>query len=475
MKDREEKELLKENIFLKDKVGELNRIVEEIKERENFYRNLIEISPFAILIHWEGKIQFANKSAKRLLELKEDEDLTGKDIFEIITPEFRKAFMDRIKEILEKKEEKAPLELEISTGGGKTKGVEVFDGYIEFKGRPSVLTFILDITEEKLKEKKFKRFLNNIFDGVYESTPDGRLLMVNPALVKMLGYDSEEELLSKSIKELYYNPEDRDLLVKKIEEDGEIRNYEIKLKRKDGMEIYVIDNSRGIRDSKGKIISFEGTLTDITKRKIEEEELKMNYERLKKIVESVINAMVKMVEKKDPYTAGHERHVAKLATAIAKELGFSEEKVEEIKMTALIHDIGKMFIPSEILVKPGKLTEEEFAFIKLHAYHGYEILKTIDFPWNVATVVLQHHERYDGSGYPQRLKGEEILMEARILSVADVVEAITFHRPYRPGHGVEKAIQEISRYKGILYDPDVVDACLKIFKEKGFKFENSNN
>jgi len=203
--------------------------------------------------------------------------------------------------------------------------------------------------------------------------------------------------------------------------------------------------------------------------------LKMSYEKLKKIVESVINAMVKMVETKDPYTAGHERHVAKLASEIARELGFPDEKIEEIRMTALIHDIGKMFIPSEILVKPGKLTEEEFAFIKLHTYHGYEILKTIDFPWEVAPVVLQHHERFDGSGYPQRLKGDEILMEAKILSVADVVEAITFHRPYRPGHGVEKAIQEIYQFRGTLYDPDVVDACLKLFREKNFKFESTNN
>ncbi len=196
----------------------------------------------------------------------------------------------------------------------------------------------------------------------------------------------------------------------------------------------------------------------------------MSYEKLKKIVESVINAMVKMVETKDPYTAGHERNVAKLASAIGRELGFSEEKIEEIRMTALIHDIGKMFIPSEILVKPGKLTDEEFAFIKLHTYHGYEILKTIDFPWDIAPVVLQHHERIDGSGYPQRLKGNEILMEARILSVADVVEAITFHRPYRTGYGLEKAIQEISQLRGILYDPDVVDACVKLIREKKFEF-----
>ncbi len=230
-----------------------------------------------------------------------------------------------------------------------------------------------------------------------------------------------------------------------------------------------------MRDKSGRVIFYEGTLTDITKRKIAEEELRISYERSKKIVESIINAMVKMVETKDPYTAGHERRVAKLASAIAFELGFPKEKVEEIKLTSLIHDIGKMFIPSEILVKPGKLTEEEFAFIRLHTFHGYEILKTIDFPWQVAPIVLQHHERFDGSGYPQKLKGEEILLEARILAVADVVEAMNFHRPYRPGYGLKEALDEILRYKGTLYDPDVVNACIKLFTEKNFTFENSNN
>lgn len=468
MKDKDKEELLKENLSL-------NKTIEELKKSENLYRNLIESSPIAILIYLHGKILFANKSAYKLLEIEEYKELVGRDFLEFVSPNFKEPFLGRLKEIVEKREERKPIELQLLLDRGKTKWVEIFMGYTEFNDKPSVFIVICDITEKKLAEERFKRFFTNIFDGVYESTPDGRLLTANPALVKMLGYESEEELLSKSINELYSNPEEREFLVKMIERNGELRNCEIKLKRKDGNIIYVIDNSRAVKDSNGKVIYYEGTLTDITKRKIAEEELKMSYEKLKKIVESVINAMVKMVETKDPYTAGHERHVAKLASAIARELGFSEDKAEEIKMTALIHDIGKMFIPSEILVKPGKLTEEEFAFIKLHTYHGYEILKTIDFPWDVAPIVLQHHERYDGSGYPQRLKGDDILLEARILSVADVVEAITFHRPYRPGHGLEKAIQEISRFRGSLYDPDVVDACLRLFKEKNFKFENSNN
>jgi len=468
MRDKSKEELIK-------KIDDLNKAFDELKRKENLYRRVIDSSPFAIIIHSYRKIVFVNKSALQLFNFEEENEMVGRNFIELICPDFRDSMVERMERLINKREERSPVEVEVLVGKGETKWVEIFDSYVEFNDNPSIISIILDITEKKITEEKFTRLFTSIFDGVYESTPDGRLLTVNPALVKMLGYDSAEELLSKPIKELFFNPEEREDLVQKIEKNRELRNFELKLKRKNGSILYVLDNSRAKRDRKGKVISYEGTLTDITKRKTAEERLKMSYEKLKKIVESVINAMVKMVETKDPYTAGHERHVAKLASEIARELGFPDEKIEEIRMTALIHDIGKMFIPSEILVKPGKLTEEEFAFIKLHTYHGYEILKTIDFPWEVAPVVLQHHERFDGSGYPQRLKGDEILMEAKILSVADVVEAITFHRPYRPGHGVEKAIQEIYQFRGTLYDPDVVDACLKLFREKNFKFESTNN
>lgn len=468
MKDKSKEELIK-------KINDLNKVIHELKRKENWYRKLIDSSPFAIIIHSYGKIVFVNKSALQLFNLKEENEMVGKDFFTLISADFKDSVAERIGRIINKREENSPLEIEILVAKGETKWVEIFNSYVEFDGNPSIVSIILDITEKKMTEEKFTRLFTSVFDGVYESTPDGKLITVNPALVKMLGYDSEKELLSKSIEELFFNPEEEDDSIQEIEKHGELRNFELKLKRKDGSIIYVINNSMAKRDRTEKVISYGGTLTDITKRKLAKEGLKMSYEKLKKIVESVIKAMVKIVEKKDPYTAGHERHVAKLASAIGKELGFPDEKIEEIRMTALIHDIGKMFIPSEILVKPGKLTEEEFAFVKLHTYHGYEILKTIDFPWDVAPVVLQHHERLDGSGYPHRLKGDEILTEAKILSVADVVEAITFHRPYRPGHGLEKALQEISCFRGILYDPDVVDTCLKLFIEKDFKLESTDN
>jgi len=198
-------------------------------------------------------------------------------------------------------------------------------------------------------------------------------------------------------------------------------------------------------------------------------ELEQSYKKLQKIMEEVINAMALMTEMRDPYTAGHQRRVAELACAIAEEMGFSKERINWVRITGIIHDIGKISIPIAILSKPGQISEIEFNMIKTHPQVGYEIIKNIDFPAQVAQTILQHHERMDGSGYPNGLKGKEIILEARILGVADVVEAMSSHRPYRPALGIDKALQEISENRGILYDPEVVDACLKVF-QKGFKF-----
>ncbi|MCJ7655687.1 MAG: HD-GYP domain-containing protein, partial [Dehalococcoidia bacterium] len=183
----------------------------------------------------------------------------------------------------------------------------------------------------------------------------------------------------------------------------------------------------------------------------------------------VIQLIATIVEVRDPYTAGHQRRVAELACAIAKEMGFSEERIEEIRMASLIHDIGKIYVPAEILSKPSRLTEIEFSMIKSHPQVAYDILKSVEFPWPICKVVLQHHERMDSSGYPGGLPGEDILPGARIIAVADVVEAMASHRPYRPALGLDKALEEISQKRGILYDTEAVDACLRVFNEKGFK------
>ncbi|MCX7966628.1 MAG: PAS domain-containing protein [Syntrophorhabdaceae bacterium] len=208
------------------------------------------------------------------------------------------------------------------------------------------------------------------------------------------------------------------------------------------------------------------------KKRIEaEQQLKESYNRLRRIIGSVIDVISLAVESRDPYTAGHQKRVANLARYIAQEMGLSPEQIESVRMAGTIHDLGKIAIPAEILSTPRKLTPVEFELVKQHPGNGYEILKNIDYLKTVAEIVYQHHEKLDGSGYPRGLKGDEILIEARILSVADVVEAIASHRPYRPALGIDTALNEIEKNAGMLYDKDVVYACLKLFKEKGFKLE----
>ena len=194
--------------------------------------------------------------------------------------------------------------------------------------------------------------------------------------------------------------------------------------------------------------------------------------QLQESMEDTVRTIATIVEMRDPYTAGHQVRVADLARAIAAQMGLSEEEVHAIHIAGIVHDLGKIQIPAEILSKPGKINDLELSLIKTHAEAGYEILKDIHFPWPVAQMVLQHHERLDGSGYPQGLNGDQIIIGARILGVADVVEAMSSHRPYRAGLGIETALAEISAQRGSQFDPQIVDACLALFREQHYSFKN---
>lgn len=202
------------------------------------------------------------------------------------------------------------------------------------------------------------------------------------------------------------------------------------------------------------------------------EQSQQHLVQLRDSLEGTVRAIAAVVEMRDPYTSGHQARVAGLAAAIARQMGLPDEQVHAIRLAGMVHDLGKIRIPAEILAKPGKITDIEFSLIKVHPQAGYDILKSIAFPWPIAQMVLQHHERLDGSGYPQGLKGEQIDLGARILSVADVVEAISSHRPYRPALGVEAALNEITRARGTHFEPKVVDACLALFREQGYLFQD---
>ncbi len=236
------------------------------------------------------------------------------------------------------------------------------------------------------------------------------------------------------------------------------------------------NENRSLIKTKDELRTLNNSLEERIKEKthsleMEIEERKRAQETLLRTLGGTVAALSTAVEMRDPYTAGHQLRVSRLGCAIAVELGLSEERIEGMQVMGFLHDIGKIIVPAEILSKPSKLTEYEFRFIKEHSQAGYDILKGIEFPWPVASAVVQHHERLNGSGYPSGLAGDEIILEAKILAVSDVIESMASHRPYRPALGIEKALDEVTKNSGLLYDPHVVKSSLRLFKKKGFSFE----
>ncbi|HEX2950532.1 MAG TPA: HD domain-containing phosphohydrolase, partial [Armatimonadota bacterium] len=225
-----------------------------------------------------------------------------------------------------------------------------------------------------------------------------------------------------------------------------------------------------IFDEDGNVQGAIHLMSDFTARKLADEKLEQNYRRLQRIMNDTIAAIAKIAEMRDPYTAGHERRVSELACAIGHELQMTPDQLEGLRVAGILHDIGKLYVPAEMLSKSGKLSDVEFGVIRAHTEAGYEILQSIDFPWPIAQMVLQHHERMDGTGYPNGLSGNDILLEARILAVADVVESMASHRPYRPSRGLESALSEIESKSGTAFDPEVVQVCIRLFREQGYTF-----
>jgi len=305
---------------------------------------------------------------------------------------------------------------------------------------------------------------------------DGKISYWNKAAENMFEYTSEEAI-GKDLHELVVPPNLQEKLLwgfKEFRDTGRGpfvgKTVELVAIRNDGTK-FPIEHSISAVKLKGKWNAV-GIIRNISERKKTDEMIKQGIKKLKTALIGAINTMASIIEHRDPYTASHQQRVSSLACAIADEMGLSSVQIEGIRMAGVVHDIGKMHIPAEYLSRPGKLTEDEFNIVKSHAQVGYEILKGIEFPWPVAEIVHQHHECVDGSGYPLGLSNGNILLEARILCVADVVEAMASHRPYRPALGIDMALKEISANKGASYDSDVVDACLEVIKNKGFVFED---
>ena len=333
--------------------------------------------------------------------------------------------------------------------------------------------------EEALKqsEERYRQVADFTYAWEYWLAPDGKYIYVSPACERISGYRVEEFLQDPKLLEKITHPDDKRRLAVHIRDvlpgKSGVCELEFRIITRNNEERWIGHECQGVYGRDGAYMGRRGSNRDITDRKKAEGKLLQTLESLRKAVGTTIQVMVSAVEARDPYTAGHQIRSANLAHAIATEMGLPPDRIDGIRMAGSIHDIGKLSIPAEILSKPTKLTNLEFSLIKEHSRIGYEMLKDVESPWPLAEIVYQHHERMDGSGYPRNLKGDEILMEARIMAVADVVESMASHRPYRPALGLNAALAEIENNKGTLYDTDAVDVCLRLFREKDFQLKGA--
>ncbi len=460
---------------------------ETLRETEERFAAAFHASPnmIAITRMADGNILDINEGYSKLLGYSRNESI-GKTTTELsiwADSADRATFVGRLKKFGEIN----GFETKLRRNDGTLVTVLDSARIIELQGERYLLSVAHDITERKqaeesLKEseKKYRLLADNIHDVIFVLDMNLNYTYVSPSVKLLRGYEPEEVMKQLSFKTL--TPSSWDLAVKTIAEGMELeksehtkipisRMLQLEMMRKDGTTVWTEMNVSFIRNENQQPIAIMGVTRDITERKQAEAKLLQTLERLRNAFGSTVQVMVSAIEMKDPYTAGHQLRVANLACAIATEMGLAPDKIDGINMAGSIHDIGKLSTPTEILVKPTKLTNIEFSLIKEHPQSGYELLKNVESPWPLAQIVYQHHERMNGSGYPRNLKGDEILLEARIMAVADVVEAMASHRPYRASLGIEAALEEIEKNKGILYDDVVADACLRLFREKGYQLK----
>ena len=466
----------------KDRRGHAISRQKEIEER---YLSLFNHSRDAVYFHdFEGNFIDANDVALNMLGYSRD-DIPNLNFVDLLSEDQLTAAMSFLKELLETGAQSDTAEFILKRKDGSTVEVETSSSVIFRDGQPAYCMGIgRDITQRKKIEKDlrdsealYRLLADNMEGSVWLMDMQLRTTYISPSSEKLRGF-TVREMMDLTIEQ-HLTPESLKIAmdafageIGKLEKDPDYaftRTIELEFYRKDGSTFWSENTFTLIRDREGRPSGILGTARDITERRKNEARLKRSYERLQRSMEGAVQTIAMISEVRDPYTSGHQQQVARLAAAIAREMGLPETQVTSIQMAGALHDIGKINIPAEILSKPGKLNQIEFDLIRTHPGVAREILKTIDFPWPVCKMVLQHHERLDGSGYPDGLKEDGICLEARILAVADVVDAMTFHRPYRPARGIQDAMDEITTNRGVLYDAEVVDACLRLFKEKGFK------
>ncbi len=460
-----------------------------LREGQKFNQLLLDSSPaFVVAIGADGKTLLMNRSLLDALEYTQEE-VQGVDYLTAFVPEEDRAAVERVFQGLIRRESPSVNENRIIGRTGRIYLVE-WHGRPVFREGGGIDFFVglgIDITdrrraEEDLREseRKYRLLADNLGDVIFVTDLNLHFSYVSPSVRTLLGRDPEAILNTTAIEMMA--PASAGLAVNTLskilerERSGLEKNtppqlLDLEIKRTDGTTVWTEMKASFIRDEHGNPTGVLGVLRDITERRQAEAELQRALERLRKSFDTTIRVMVSAVESRDPYTAGHQMRVADLAAAIAEEMGMSPTVRDGVRMAGFIHDIGKLSVPAEILSKPTKLSEIELLLIREHPRNGYEMLKDVEGPWPLADIVHQHHERMNGSGYPQNLHGEDIRIEARILAVADVVESMSSPRPYRPALGIDAALEEIEKHRDTLYDGAAVDACLRLFREKGFRLK----
>jgi PAS domain S-box-containing protein/putative nucleotidyltransferase with HDIG domain len=467
--------------FVRD-ITERKQADDALKESESRLRRFYESGLMGV-IYWNmnGQIVDANDKFLAIIGYSRDDLANGRiSWIDMTPPEYRHLDDDSVVELKATGVNKKPFEKEYIRKDG-TRVPILLAGAMLDEERFNGVAFVLDISERKQAERtieKQREEYRTIFDAVRPMITyldkEGVIQRINKSGADTVNL-TPQEIVGKTVHAFFPAAEADKFIAdnNKVITSGEpiigsIIEYTLPSGQKRWAQIDRIPYLDESGDLTG-VITFN---QDITRRKLAEDNLVQSYESLKKTLNDAINTMVKIVETRDPYTAGHQQKVAGLATAIAREMKLEDTRIDQLRTASVVHDIGKMYVPSDILSKPGRLSDIEYSLIKTHAQSGYDIVNGMDFPGVVSKIVLQHHERLDGSGYPNQLKAADTLLEAKILAVADVIEAMASNRPYRPALGIDKALEEISKNRGRLYDPGVVDICLKLFTEKNYKFKD---
>ncbi len=460
-----------------ERTADLDVTIRVLRSTTERYKAVTQTATDAIIVaNVQGVIEDWNSGATHLFGY-EQAEAVGQPLTLLIPQRFRQGHLGGMKrvesggqrniigktvEMYGQRKDTTEIPIELSLSEWTVDGRRHFTGTIR------------NISERKLSEaallqesRRNQAFLRNASDGVHILDAQGDVQEVSDSLCMMLGY-SREELIGTTISlwdEQWCEPELQRLLAEQFAKEGR-SVFESRYRRKDGT-ILDVEISAQRLELSGQPMLFNSA-RDITQKMRAERQILDYVQQLRTALMSTVAVATVLGEMRDPYTAGHQRRVAAIAAAIGGHLGFDENRQEGLRVAGQLHDIGKFTVPSEILSKPGRLSAIEYQLIQQHARAGYDVLKNVQFPWPLAEVALQHHERMDGGGYPQGLKGDEILLEARIMAVADVVEAMSSHRPYRTGLGIDRALAEVEAGSATKYDRSVVEACLTLFREEGY-------